>query len=338
MAGPASILPGLTIAEARDRLRSGDIAAPELTEACLAAAEASAPLNAFSVVTADLARAQAAIAAERLKAGPAPDLCGIPLGIKDLFCVDGVPAQAASNILQGFRPPYESTVTRRLWEAGAVCIGKLNMDEFAMGSSNETSCYGPVASPWRRRGDNRPLTPGGSSGGSAAAVAADLVLGATGTDTGGSIRQPAAFTGIVGVKPTYGRCSRWGIVAFASSLDQAGPLARSVRDAAILLKAMAGHDPKDSTSADLPVADFEAVLTGDLRGRRIGIPREYRVEGMPAEIEALWTRGGEMLRDAGAELVGSWGAPRSLPSGPTECHYGESPSTIRQPASSYNRA
>ena len=212
-------------------------------------------------------------------------------------------SQAASNILESFLPQYESTVTAKLWAEGAVCIGKLNMDEFAMGSSNETSCYGPVKSPWQRAGDNRPLTPGGSSGGSAAAVSADLCLGATGTDTGGSIRQPAAFTGIVGVKPTYGRCSRWGIVAFASSLDQAGPMAKTVRDAAIMLKAMAGHDPKDSTSAELPVPDFEAALSGDIRGKKIGIPKEYRVDGMPAEIEAIWQKGAEMLRDAGADVV-----------------------------------
>jgi len=295
-------LASLTIAEARDGLRSGAIGAVELTDACLAAAEGAAALNAVTARTPDLARAQAAAAAARLKAGDAPDLCGIPLGIKDLFCVDGVPAQAASRILEGFRPPYESTVTARLWDAGATCIGKLNMDEFAMGSSNETSVYGPAISPWRAAGDAA-LTPGGSSGGSAAAVAADLCLGATGTDTGGSIRQPAAFTGIVGVKPTYGRVSRWGIVAFASSLDQAGPMTKSVRDAAIMLKAMAGHDPKDSTSAPHAVPDFEAALTGDLRGRKIGIPREYRVDGMPAEIEALWQRGAEMLKAAGAEIV-----------------------------------
>jgi aspartyl-tRNA(Asn)/glutamyl-tRNA(Gln) amidotransferase subunit A len=299
MAVPA----GLSIAEARDRLRAGELSATELTVACLEAAEAAAALNAFSVLTADRARQQAEAAQARLRSGAAPDLCGIPLGIKDLFCVEGVPSQAASNILDGFLPQYESTVTRRLWESGAVCIGKLNMDEFAMGSSNETSCYGPAISPWRKRGENRDLTPGGSSGGSASAVAADLVLGATGTDTGGSIRQPAAFTGIVGIKPTYGRCSRWGIVAFASSLDQAGPMTRTVRDGAIMLRAMAGHDPKDSTSADLPVPDFEAALTGDIRGRRIGLPREYRVEGMPAEIEAIWQKGAEMLRDAGAEVV-----------------------------------
>jgi aspartyl-tRNA(Asn)/glutamyl-tRNA(Gln) amidotransferase subunit A len=293
----------MTIAEARDALRSGAVTARALTEACLAAVEAAGALNAFVAVTADLARAQADRADARLAAGDAPDLCGIPLGIKDLFAVEGVPTQAASRILEGFRPPYESSVTAKLWEAGAVCLGKLNMDEFAMGSSNEHSVYGPAISPWRRGNQDAALTPGGSSGGSAAAVAARLCLGATGTDTGGSIRQPAAFTGIVGVKPTYGRCSRWGIVAFASSLDQAGPLTRTVRDAAIMLRAMAGHDPKDSTSAPRPVPDFEAALTGDMRGRRIGIPKEYRVEGMPAEIEALWTRGADWLRDAGAELV-----------------------------------
>ncbi len=296
-------LSGLTIAEARDRLRSGAIGATELTEACLGAADAAGALNAFSVITGEMARAQAAAADARLRASDAPDLCGIPLGIKDLFCVEGVPSQAASKILDGFRPPYDSTITRQLWASGAVCLGKLNMDEFAMGSSNETSCYGPAVNPWRRAGDADALTPGGSSGGSASAVAAGLCLGATGTDTGGSIRQPAALTGIVGVKPTYGRCSRWGIVAFASSLDQAGPMTKSVRDGAIMLRAMAGHDPMDSTSADLPVPDFEAALTGDLRGKRIGIPKEYRVDGMPDEIEALWAKGGEMLRDAGAELV-----------------------------------
>ena len=296
-------LAALTIAEARERLRSGDLGAIELTEACLRAAGQATALNAFSALTADRARYQASLAEARLKQGDAPDLCGVPLGIKDLFCVEDTPTQAASRILEGFRPPYESTVTRQLWDAGAVCVGKLNMDEFAMGSSNETSVYGPAVSPWRRAGDPAALTPGGSSGGSAAAVAAGLCLGATGTDTGGSIRQPAALTGLVGVKPTYGRCSRWGIVAFASSLDQAGPLAKSVRDAAILLRAMAGHDPQDSTSADRPVPDFEAALTGDMRGKRIGIPKEYRVDGMPAEIEALWTAGAGWLRAAGAEIV-----------------------------------
>jgi aspartyl-tRNA(Asn)/glutamyl-tRNA(Gln) amidotransferase subunit A len=298
-----SDLTRLTIVEARDRLRARDVSAVELTEACLAEIAAATALNAFSAVTADRARAQARAADARLAAGDAPDLCGVPLGIKDLFCTEGAPAQAASRILDGFVPPYESTVTARLWERGAVMLGKLNMDEFAMGSSNETSVYGPAISPWRRAGDAAPLTPGGSSGGSAAAVAADLCLGATGTDTGGSIRQPAAFTGIVGIKPTYGRCSRWGIVAFASSLDQAGPMAKTVTDAAILLTAMAGHDPKDSTSAPLPVPDFAAGLSGDLRGKRIGVPKEYRVDGMPAEIEALWAKGADMLRDAGAEIV-----------------------------------
>jgi aspartyl-tRNA(Asn)/glutamyl-tRNA(Gln) amidotransferase subunit A len=296
-------LAGLTIAEARAQLRAGKLGAVELGDASLAAADASGPLNAFSALTPELARRQAEAAQVRLREGEAPDLCGIPLGIKDLFCVEGTPSQAASRILEGFRPPYESTVTRRLWEAGAVCVGKLNMDEFAMGSSTEHSVYGPAVSPWRRAGEARGLTPGGSSGGSSAAVAADLVLGATGTDTGGSFRQPAAVTGIVGVMPTYGRCSRWGIVAFASSLDQAGPLAKSVRDAAILLRAMAGHDSRDSTSADRPVPDFEAALVGDMRGKRVGIPKEYRVEGMPAEIEALWQRGAEWLRAAGAEIV-----------------------------------
>ena len=267
------------------------------------AAEGAEALNAFSAMTPERALDDARAAQARIDAGDAPDICGMPLGVKDLFCVEGLPTQAASRILDGFVPPYESTVTAKLWEAGAVCLGKLNMDEFAMGSSNESSVYGPAVSPWRRAGEVEPLTPGGSSGGSAAAVAAGLCLGATGTDTGGSIRQPAAFTGTVGVKPTYGRCSRWGIVAFASSLDQAGPMTRSVRDAAILLRAMSGHDPKDSTSAPREVPDFEAALTGDLRGRKIGVPREYRVEGMPSEIEALWTRGAEMLKDAGAEIV-----------------------------------
>jgi aspartyl-tRNA(Asn)/glutamyl-tRNA(Gln) amidotransferase subunit A len=292
-----------TIAAARDALRAREVSAVELADAFLGEIDASGALNAFVAVTPERARAQAEAADARLKAGDAPSLCGIPLGIKDLFAVEGVQTQAASRILDGFRPPYESTVTRKLWEAGAVCLGKLNMDEFAMGSSNEHSVYGPAISPWRRRGSEAALTPGGSSGASAAAVAAGLCLGATGTDTGGSIRQPAAFTGIVGMKPTYGRCSRWGIVAFASSLDQAGPMARTVRDAAIMLGAMAGHDPMDSTSAPHAVPDFEAALTGDVRGKRIGIPREYRVEGMPAEIDALWSDGAERLKAAGAEIV-----------------------------------
>ena len=291
-----------TIAAARDALRKGEISAVDLTMSCLTAIDAGDGLNAFVHKTPEIALEQARAADVRLKAGAAPAMCGIPLGIKDLFCTKGVPSQAASNILKGFRPEYESTVTTRLFGAGAVMLGKLNMDEFAMGSSNETSAYGNAVNPWQRKGSNVQLTPGGSSGGSAAAVAADLCLAATGTDTGGSIRQPAAFTGIVGIKPTYGRVSRWGIVAFASSLDQAGPMTKSVRDAAIMLQAMAGHDPKDSTSADIPVPDFEAALTGDIRGKVIGIPREYRMEGMPAEIEALWARGVEMLKDAGAEV------------------------------------
>ena len=293
----------LTIAEARDALRKGETTSAEVTDACLAAQEAAGALNAVVHPTADLARDQARAADARIAAGDAPAMCGIPVGVKDLFCTRGVASQAGSRILSGFRPEYESTVTRQLWAAGAVMVGKLNMDEFAMGSSNETSIYGDAINPWRRAGETTPLTPGGSSGGSAAAVAADLCLAATGTDTGGSIRQPAAFTGIVGLKPTYGRCSRWGIVAFASSLDQAGPMTKSVRDAAIMLQAMAGHDPADSTSADIPVPDFEAALTGDIRGKKIGIPAEYRMEGTPEAISKLWADGAEMLRDAGAEIV-----------------------------------
>ncbi len=296
-----SALNELTIAQARDALRKGETTATALTEACLTAIEGASALNAFVHMTPEIALDRARAADARLKAGEAPALCGIPVGIKDLFCTEGVPSQAASRILGGFLPPYESTVSAQLRDAGAVMLGKLNMDEFAMGSSNETSCYGPAVNPWKV--DDRTLTPGGSSGGSAAAVAAGLCLGATGTDTGGSIRQPAAFTGTVGLKPTYGRCSRWGIVAFASSLDQAGPMTRTVRDTAIMLGAMAGHDPKDSTSADLPVPDYEAMLGDSVKGRKIGIPREYRMEGMPEEIEKLWAQGTEMLRDAGAEIV-----------------------------------
>lgn len=291
----------LTIADARDALTSGETTAVELTEACLAAIDGADKLNAFVHKTPELAREQARAADARLKAGDAPAMCGIPLGIKDLFCTKGVASQAGSRILEGFKPEYESTVSQNLLDAGAVMLGKLNMDEFAMGSSNETSVYGNVVNPWKV--DARDLTPGGSSGGSASAVAADLCLAATGTDTGGSIRQPAAFTGITGVKPTYGRCSRWGIVAFASSLDQAGPMTKSVRDAAIMLGAMAGHDAKDSTSADIPVPDFEAALSGDIRGKVIGIPREYRLDGMPDEIEALWAEGRRMLADAGARVI-----------------------------------
>ena len=297
-----SDLTKLTIAEARDALRRGETTSVALTEACLAAIDAADALGAFVHKTPEIALERAAAADQRIKAGDAPDMCGIPLGIKDLFCTEGVASQAASKILEGFRPQYESTVSGQLRDAGAVMLGKLNMDEFAMGSSNETSVYGNAINPWRAGNSDAALTPGGSSGGSAAAVAADLCLAATGTDTGGSIRQPAAFTGIVGLKPTYGRCSRWGIVAFASSLDQAGPMTKTVRDAAIMGAAMMGYDPKDSTSADLPVPDFEAMLTGDIRGRVIGIPREYRMDGMPEEIEALWARGREMLADAGAVI------------------------------------
>ncbi|MFY0622119.1 MAG: Asp-tRNA(Asn)/Glu-tRNA(Gln) amidotransferase subunit GatA [Pelagimonas sp.] len=291
----------LKIAEARDALRKGEVTSLELTEACLGAIEGSGKLNAFVHNTPDLAREQAKASDVRIKAGDAPDMCGIPLGIKDLFCTKGVESQAASNILGGFKPEYESTVSGKLLEAGTVMLGKLNMDEFAMGSSNETSAYGNVVNPWKI--DDRDLTPGGSSGGSASAVAADLCLAATGTDTGGSIRQPAAFTGITGIKPTYGRCSRWGVVAFASSLDQAGPMTKDVRDAAIMLEAMCGHDAKDSTSVDLAVPNFEAMLTGDIKGKTIGIPKEYHMDGMPAEIEVLWAEGRKMLQDAGAKIV-----------------------------------
>ena len=296
-----SALNTFTIAEARYKLRAKEVTAVELTQACLTAIEGADALGAYVHKTPDLAMEQAKAADARLAAGDAPDMCGIPLGIKDLFCTKGVDSQAASRILQGFKPEYESTVSQNLLDAGTIMLGKLNMDEFAMGSSNETSVYGNAVNPWKV--DDRQLTPGGSSGGSASAVAADLCLAATGTDTGGSIRQPAAFTGIVGIKPTYGRCSRWGVVAFASSLDQAGPMTKTVRDAAIMLETMAGYDPKDSTSADIPVPNFEAMLTGDIRGKKIGIPKEYRMDGMPTEIEKLWEDGTAMLRDAGAEIV-----------------------------------
>ncbi|SHJ45994.1 Asp-tRNA(Asn)/Glu-tRNA(Gln) amidotransferase subunit GatA [Aureimonas altamirensis] len=294
----------LTIAEARDALKARSLSAVELTDAYLAAIEAANPaFNAYVSVTADKARGMAQASDARLAAGTAGALEGIPLGVKDLFATEGEHTQAASHILDGFRPRYESTVTANLWADGAVMLGKLNMDEFAMGSSNETSHYGPVVNPWRAEGSNRNLVPGGSSGGSAAAVAAHLCAGATATDTGGSIRQPAAFTGTVGIKPTYGRCSRWGTVAFASSLDQAGPIARDVRDAAILLKSMASVDDKDTTSVDRPVPDYEASVGRSVKGMRIGIPREYRVDGMPEEIEALWQQGIAWLRDAGADIV-----------------------------------
>ena len=293
----------LTIGAARDALRARDITSVELTQACLGAIDGASALNAFVHNTPEIALERAAAADQRLAKGDAPDMCGIPIGIKDLFCTKGVPSQAGSAILNGFKPEYESTITQNLTDAGAVMLGKLNMDEFAMGSSNETSTYGNVVNPWRRGNDTAELTPGGSSGGSASAVAADLCLAATGTDTGGSIRQPAAFTGITGIKPTYGRCSRWGVVAFASSLDQAGPMTKSVRDGAIMLGAMCSHDPKDSTSADIPVPDFEAALSGDIKGKKIGIPKEYHMDGIPGEIDALWADGVAMMKDAGAEIV-----------------------------------
>ncbi|RST86648.1 Asp-tRNA(Asn)/Glu-tRNA(Gln) amidotransferase subunit GatA [Aquibium carbonis] len=324
----------LTISQARDQLAGKEITATELTDAYLSAIDAAnGALNAYVKVTHDKARAMAAASDAKLSKGEGGALEGIPLGIKDLFGTEGVHTQACSHVLDGFEPRYESTVTANLWADGAVMLGKLNMDEFAMGSSNETSYYGPVRNPWRssremimtgkpvthageggfagegssvrreRVLDNVDLVPGGSSGGSAAAVSAWLCAGATATDTGGSIRQPAAFTGTVGIKPTYGRCSRWGIVAFASSLDQAGPIARDVRDAAILLRSMASVDRKDTTSVDLPVPDYEAALGRSVRGMKIGIPKEYRVDGMPAEIEALWQQGIDWMRDAGAEIV-----------------------------------
>ena len=290
----------LGLAEARDGLRAKKFSAREITQAHLEAVEAARPLNAFLCETPEQALRMAEESDTRLGRGEARPLEGLPIAIKDLFCTAGVPTTAASRILKGFKPPYESTVTANLWRDGAVMLGKTNLDEFAMGSSNVTSAFGSVENPWRRKGDNRPLVPGGSSGGSAASVAARAALAATGTDTGGSIRQPASFCGIVGLKPTYGRCSRWGIVAFASSLDQAGPMTRSVHDAAIMLQSMAGHDPKDSTSAAVSVPDFAAALTGDIRGLKIGIPREYRMDGMPAEIEKLWQEGIAWLKAAGA--------------------------------------
>jgi aspartyl-tRNA(Asn)/glutamyl-tRNA(Gln) amidotransferase subunit A len=298
-----SALTALTIAEASARLRAKDISAVELTEAYLAAIEKARGLNAFIVETPEQARAMAKASDARIAKGEAGVLEGIPLGIKDLFATKGVHTQAASHVLDGFKPTYESTVSANLFREGAVMLGKLNMDEFAMGSSNETSYYGPVTNPWRRKNSNATLVPGGSSGGSAAAVAAHLCAGATATDTGGSIRQPAAFTGTVGIKPTYGRCSRWGIVAFASSLDQAGPIARDVRDAAILLKTMASVDPKDSTSVDLPVPDYEKALGKSIKGLRVGIPREYRPDGLSSEINALWDKGTQWLKEQGAEIV-----------------------------------
>jgi aspartyl-tRNA(Asn)/glutamyl-tRNA(Gln) amidotransferase subunit A len=296
-------LTALSLAQARDALRNKEFSALELADAHLAAMEKARALNAFVLETPEQARTMARASDERLGKGEGGPLEGLPVGIKDLFCTAGVRTTACSHILDNFVPTYESTVTAKLWRDGAVLLGKTNNDEFAMGSSNETSCFGPVVSPWRRPGSDAKLVPGGSSGGSAAAVAARLCSGATGTDTGGSIRQPAAFCGIVGLKPTYGRCSRWGIVAFASSLDQAGPFARSVLDCAILLRSMAGHDAKDTTSVDLPVPDYEKSVGGSVRGMRIGIPKEYRMPGMAPEIEALWQQGAQWLQNAGAELV-----------------------------------
>src|SRR4051794_39603863 len=296
-------LTSLTLAEARKGLAAKTFTSLELTDAHLNAIEAARVLNAFVMETPDRARDMAKAVDEKIAKGDAGPLAGIPLGIKDLFATKGVRTTACSKILSNFVPTYESTITSQLWRDGAVMLGKLNNDEFAMGSSNETSCFGPVVNPWRRDGANTTLVPGGSSGGSASAVAALLCMGATATDTGGSIRQPAAFTATVGIKPTYGRCSRWGIVAFASSLDQAGPIARTVRDAAILMRSMAGHDPKDTTSVDREVPDYEAAIGRSVKGMRIGIPKEYRVDGMPAEIEKLWEQGAEWLRSAGAQLV-----------------------------------
>src|SRR5579884_1415550 len=303
MSGAMGDLTALSLAQARDALKLKKLSAAELAQSQIAKIEKARTLNAFLVETPDKALAMAADSDARIARGEARPLEGIPLGFKDLYCTKGVQTTAASRILEGFVPTYESTVTANLWRDGAVMLGKLNMDEFAMGSSNETSAFGPVINPWRSRSSNRPLAPGGSSGGSAAAVAANLALGATATDTGGSIRQPASLTGTVGIKPTYGRCSRWGIVAFASSLDQAGPMAKSVEDAAILLTSMSGHDPKDSTSLPVEAPDFASFVGKSVKGLRVGVPKEYRVDGMPAEIEALWRQGVDWLKDAGCEIV-----------------------------------
>jgi aspartyl-tRNA(Asn)/glutamyl-tRNA(Gln) amidotransferase subunit A len=293
----------LKIAEARDLLKKGDITARELTEAHISAVEAADALNAYVAKTPEMALEMADKADAMIKAGGQKGMTGIPVGIKDLFATKGVHTQACSHILDGFKPEYESTVSQKLWDDGAVMLGKLNMDEFAMGSSNETSYYGPVKNPWRAKGSNNDFVPGGSSGGSVASVAGYCAMGATASDTGGSIRQPAAFTGTFGIKPTYGRCSRYGMVAFASSLDQAGTITRDVRDGAIMLESISGFDAKDSTSVDIPVPNFEAALTGDIRGMKIGIPQEYHLAGMPAEIEALWHQGIEWMKAAGAEVV-----------------------------------
>jgi aspartyl-tRNA(Asn)/glutamyl-tRNA(Gln) amidotransferase subunit A len=298
-------LTDLGVADIRNGVRAGTFSAREVATAFNAKVAEAKALNAFLIDTPEHALAAAdAIDAKRAAGEELPIMAGVPIGMKDLFCTVGVEARAASEILNGFKPTYESTVSQKLWDAGAGMLGKLNMDQFAMGSSNETSAFGNVISPWRRNdGGNAPLAPGGSSGGSSAAISARLCPAATGTDTGGSIRQPAAFTGISGIKPTYGRCSRWGVIAFASSLDQAGPMARDVRDCAIMLEAMSGFDPKDSTSLDLPVPQWEAALSSNLKGKRVGIPREYRMDGMNAEIAAIWDQGAEWLRDAGAEIV-----------------------------------
>ena len=299
-----SDLRNLTLAEMRDGLKAKNFSAVELAEAHLAAIEkTNGHYNAFITVTRDHALAQAKECDAKLVKGKGGLIEGVPVGVKDLFCTKGVLTTAASHILDGFKPPYESTVTANIWAQGGVMLGKLNLDEFAMGSANITSYYGPVKNPWKRKGGGPDLVPGGSSGGSAAAVAAGLAPVALGTDTGGSIRQPASFCGIVGMKPTYGRCSRWGIVAFASSLDQAGPMTRTVRDSAIMLNVMCGHDPMDSTSAKLPVPDFEQALSGNVKGKKIGIPKEYRVDGMDPEIVAMWEKGAKLLKEAGAELV-----------------------------------
>jgi aspartyl-tRNA(Asn)/glutamyl-tRNA(Gln) amidotransferase subunit A len=292
-----------TLADARDAVAAKKISSKELTGAFVKAVESARTLNAFVTETPDKAMEMAAASDARIAKGEARALEGLPLAIKDLFCTKGVRTTAGSRILSNFVPPYESTVTQNLWNAGAVMLGKTNMDEFAMGSSNETSFFKPAINPWRANNSNENLVPGGSSGGSASAVSANLCLAATGTDTGGSIRQPAAVTGSVGLKPTYGRCSRWGIVAFASSLDQAGPMTRTVRDAAILLRHMASVDPNDSTSVDIPVPDYEATLEAGVKGLRIGIPKEYRIDGAPPEIDALWAKGAEWLKAQGAEIV-----------------------------------
>ncbi|HTI31782.1 MAG TPA: Asp-tRNA(Asn)/Glu-tRNA(Gln) amidotransferase subunit GatA [Sphingomonas sp.] len=299
-----SELTELGIAQIRDGVAAGDFSAREVAQAFVAKVSAAKMLNAFLVETPDHALAAADAADAARISGDLKPMSGVPIGMKDLFCTEGVPATAASHILEGFKPQYESTVSGKLWAAGAGMLGKLNMDQFAMGSSNETSAFGNVISPWRSTsGGNAALTPGGSSGGSSAAVAARLCPGATGTDTGGSIRQPAAFVGISGIKPTYGRCSRWGVVAFASSLDQAGSMARDVKDCAIMLGSMAGFDPKDATSLDLPVPDWAGGLNASMAGKRVGIPKEYRVDNMPPEIDALWEQGIAWLKDAGAEIV-----------------------------------